>query len=69
MSWTWRLESDGDARIDQADVPTFDSQADAETWIGDEWARLLELGVDSVSLVEGDRVEYANMSLHPPADE
>ena len=45
---------------------TFSTQADAESWIGENWQQLLEGGVDQVSLLEGDRVVYGGMSLHPP---
>lgn len=66
MSWTWRLESKDGKGFDSVDVPVFDNQSDAETWVGDEWQMLLEEGVDAVTLLEGDRVQYSNMSLHPP---
>ena len=67
-SWAWRYEnSAGDViSLTPADtVEAFPSQADAETWIGEEWARLLEAGVDAVSLLDGERVVYGPMSLHP----
>jgi hypothetical protein len=66
--WTWRyVTTTGDpVATAPTDVPEgFPSQADAETWIGEEWARLLEAGVDAVTLLEGDRVVYGPMSLHP----
>ena len=43
----------------------FPTQADAETWIGENWRDLLDAGVDQVTLLEGDRVVYGPMSLHP----
>jgi hypothetical protein len=49
------------------DAPTFSSQADAESWIGEEWEQLLKAGVDAVTLLEDDREVYGPMSLHPPA--
>jgi hypothetical protein len=67
-TWTWRYErADGAMALEVPDgLPEgFPSQADAETWIGEEWARLLEAGVDAVTLLEGDRVVYGPMSLHP----
>ncbi|PRZ41343.1 hypothetical protein CLV47_11070 [Antricoccus suffuscus] len=66
MSWTWRLEAKSDKQFDSIEVPAFDNQSDAETWIGDEWQTLLDHGVDAVTLLEGDRIEYSDMSLHPP---
>jgi hypothetical protein len=67
MPFTWRYETlDGSAvtptGVTQERFPT---QADAETWIGESWRDLLGSGVDQVTLVEGDRVVYGPMSLHP----
>jgi hypothetical protein len=67
MPFTWRYETlDGSAvaptGVTQERFPT---QADAETWIGESWQDLLGSGVDQVTLVEGDRVVYGPMSLHP----
>jgi hypothetical protein len=67
-SWIWRYErADGSPHISPAvDVAEgFPSQADAESWIGEVWQDLLAGGVDAVSLLEGDRVVYGPMSLHP----
>ena len=66
MSWTWKLESNDGTELDKSAVPQFDSQVDAETWVGDQWQRLLADGVDSVTLMEDDEVIYDGMSLHPP---
>jgi hypothetical protein len=66
--WSWRYErADGSVlSLTPDDAPTtFPSQADAESWIGEEWKGLLEAGVDAVSLLEDDRVVYGPMSLHP----
>jgi hypothetical protein len=63
MPWNWRYESvDGQAVTGPAE--TFSSQADAESWIGQEWRALAELGVTQVVLVEDDRDDY-KMSLLP----
>ncbi len=70
VTWTWRYERADGSVVDPGpqDVPeSFPAQADAESWIGEEWRRLLESGVDAVTLLEGDRVVYGPMSLHPPA--
>ena len=64
--WSWRLE---DASGAEVDVPAdfagrrFPSQADAESWVGEIWADLAELGVAAVTLMEADRVVYGPMSL------
>ena len=65
--WSWRLE---DAAGTEVVVPAefagrrFASQADAESWVGETWADLAEVGVDAVTLLEHDRVVYGPMSLH-----
>jgi hypothetical protein len=65
--WSWRLE---DASGAEVDVPPeyagrrFPSQADAESWVGEIWSDLAELGVDAVTLLEGGRLVYGPMSLH-----
>lgn len=43
--------------------PAHLSQSDAETWLGENWPDLADAGVSSVSLYEGDRLEYGPMSL------
>ncbi len=64
--WYWRLE---DASGAEVTVPAdfagrrFASQADAESWVGEIWADLADLGVAAVSLMEADRVVYGPMSL------
>jgi hypothetical protein len=65
--WLWRFE---DAAGQEVDVPSeyagrrFASQADAESWVGETWAELAEVGVDAVTLLEAERVVYGPMSLH-----
>ena len=73
MAFTWRYETaDGTALAPQDPTgtgalpqPSFPSQADAESWIGETWAELLAAGVDQVSLLEDDSVRYRAMSLRP----
>jgi hypothetical protein len=63
MPWSWRYENvDGEPVSGPAE--TFSSQADAESWIGQEWRELADSGVAQVVLVEDDRVDY-RMSLLP----
>jgi hypothetical protein len=65
--WSWRLEDPSGLEVS---VPAefagrrFASQADAESWVGEIWADLAEVGVDAVTLLEHDRVVYGPMSLH-----
>ena len=68
--WHWRLEDAGGAEVTlQGDAATeygaqtFASQGDAESWIGEIWAELAELGVDQVTLFEVDRQVYGPMAL------
>jgi hypothetical protein len=71
MAWRFRYQSsDGADAVapDAGEPPSFSSQSDAESWIGEEWQMLLEAGVDAVSLFEDDREVYGPMSLHPPAE-
>ena len=64
--WFWRLESAaGDEVTIKGDLAdhTFASQADAESWVGEFWADLAELGVAAVTLFEAGRRVYGPMSL------
>lgn len=69
MSTDWRwdlLDSSGAVISDDAlRVPTFPTQSEAESWVGEEWPVLVEAGVDAVTLREGDTVVYGPMSLRP----
>ena len=67
MTFTWRLESSDGTPVSRSGGGTerFPSQADAESWVGEAWQELLADGVDQVTLLEGDRVVYGPMSLHP----
>lgn len=64
--WRWRFEdsSGREVAIDEGH-PTFPSQSDAESWVGEVWSDLKDQGVDQVTLFEGDREVYGPMSLHP----
>jgi hypothetical protein len=68
MAWTWRYETTDGVEIvpteDQPSAPSFPTQADAESWVGEIWRELLGAGVDQVSLLDDGRVVYGPMSLH-----
>jgi hypothetical protein len=65
MTWTWRYE---DAEGNPVDGPdeTFANQADAESWLGQNWKELVAAGAAHVVLLEDERVEY-RMSLQATA--
>ncbi|WP_433325654.1 hypothetical protein [Spirillospora sp. CA-294931] len=62
MAWSWRLEK-ADGQVVGMAEESFTTQADAETWLGENWRSLREDGIDKVTLLEGDEVVY-DMSLH-----
>jgi hypothetical protein len=63
MVWTWRYEAaDGTVITPAGGVEEFSNQGDAESWIGEEYKRLLEEGVDRVVLLDDEQVIYP-MSL------
>lgn len=67
MAWMWRYESADGAPVGAGTAPAaeaFPSQADAETWLGENWRELLHAGVHQVSLLDGERVVYAGMGLN-----
>jgi hypothetical protein len=63
LSWTWRF--DGAIAPGSSPAPAFPTQADAESWLGEEWRSLLASGVEAVHLYEGERHVYGPMSLRP----
>ena len=63
MSWTWKLENA--AGESQGTSETFDSRSDAESWVGESFAELVEQGVDQVRLFDGDTEVYGPRALHP----
>jgi hypothetical protein len=67
VSWTWRFESSSGepVRVMDAGQASFSSQGDAESWIGETWQQLAEMGVEQVTLLEDEREVYGPMSLSP----
>ena len=69
MSWHWRYEGVDGRPVDPlppaAITSMFPTQAEAEAWLGQEWAELLAGGVERVSLLDEGRVVYGPMSLRP----
>ena len=66
MGWTWTYANESGTAVSPASGTdeAFASQADAESWIGENFRTLLEEGVDTVTLLEDGSVTY-EMSLHP----
>lgn len=66
--WRWDL-LDGDGHVLAVDKtlasPSFPTQSEAESWVGEVWPALVDAGVDAVTLREGDGVVYGPMSLRP----
>lgn len=68
--WRWRLEDasgaevtlSGDAATEYG-AQTFPNQGDAESWVGEIWAELADLGVAQVTLFDGEREVYGPMKL------
>jgi hypothetical protein len=63
MAWTWRLEDATGAALDAPVPPAHVSQADAESWLGENWRELREAGVAQVTLLDAGSVVYGPMSL------
>jgi hypothetical protein len=67
MSWTWVLENDAGQPVSlDHETPSFSSQSDAESWLGEVWRALVDAGATQVTLVEDGRRVYGPMSLHSP---
>lgn len=63
--WTWQYhDAAGNPVVgDGLTTKGFPTQSDAESWLGESWRDLLDAGVESVTLQEGDAVVYGPMSL------
>ncbi|NQU37205.1 MAG: hypothetical protein HQ526_06350 [Actinobacteria bacterium] len=72
MTWSWQfLDTNACPTSPPADLAseaTFHAQADAETWIGENWEELLESGVNSVNLLNEGTLVYGPMGLHSEQD-
>jgi hypothetical protein len=60
MSWTWEYEPDS---TEAQESGSFNSQSDAESWLGESWRHLAEAGVAGVSLVHDGKHVYGPMPL------
>jgi hypothetical protein len=70
MSWHWRLEDASGAAVEPesvgVEVPAAENQGDAESWLGENWRELLDRGVATVTLFDGDDEVYGPMGLAAP---
>lgn len=57
MGVRWRYRNAAGAESGSSDV--FGSRQEAEDWLGAEWRGLLDAGVWSVDLLDGDELVYA----------
>lgn len=67
MAYRWRYENvDGTVVAPDLDdaYADFDSQAEAESWLGQTHRALLDSGVDQVMLLDDGAVVYGPMSLY-----
>ena len=64
MAGSWRLEK-ADGRPVGVSEETFSTQADAESWLGENWRGLRAGEVDKVALLDGETLVY-EMSLQDP---
>jgi hypothetical protein len=64
MGWTWRFQAADGASVEpEAVVPSFSSQSDAESWLGEIWRDLVDIGASQASLYDDDHLVYGPMSL------
>ncbi len=67
-AWTWTYADHDGGDLTTADssalvTSAFPTQSDAESWLGQSWRELSDVGVASVTLHENDAVVYGPMSL------
>ena len=63
MAWTWQLDDAEGTTLTEPASPSHGSQADAESWLGEEWRELREAGVATVTLLDNGTKVYGPMSL------
>jgi hypothetical protein len=64
MTLRWRYQDLDGGQVPGPDI-TFDDQTEAEEWLGHQWPSLLDGGVATVTLLDGESVVYGPMSLRP----
>jgi hypothetical protein len=63
--WSWLfLDAHGNPmQAEGLTTTSFPTQSDAESYLGESWRELLDLGVESVTLRENETAVYGPMSL------
>lgn len=62
--WNWSATDNNGAPVKVADLEVpFPTRVDAEAWMSESWAELLEAGAENVSLYENETLVYGPMSL------
>jgi hypothetical protein len=54
--FVWRYLDASGAELGSSEA--FDDREGAEAWMGEEWATLLERGIEQVALTDGERTLY-----------
>lgn len=71
MSWYWQPSGgppDAEGQSALGLDRLFDSQGDAESWLGEFYPDLVDADVESVTLYENDRLVYGPMMLDVDAE-
>jgi len=63
VSWSWRLEAADGSQVRGVSSPQHGSQADAESWLGEQWRELAEEGVAQVTRLDSGTEVYGPMPL------
>lgn len=63
MAHRWRYLDDSGNETSGPEL-SFGDQAEAEAWFTDTWPELLDSGIASVTLLDGEAEVYGPMSLH-----
>ncbi|GAA1179980.1 hypothetical protein GCM10009584_22420 [Ornithinimicrobium humiphilum] len=66
-TYTWSFENADGTPVGDLGLSavTFPTQADAESWLSQEWPTLADAGVQAVTLRRDEDVVYGPMSLSP----
>lgn len=63
MTFTWQYLDAAGKPMTRPEPMSFTNQSDAESWLGEQWRELRDLGVLSVVLLRDGQRVYGPMSL------